>query len=552
MPSNPYTRATRGFHPLTLVAAFAIFVLAVHNDRLWRAIFAVWPDRSASDLAFLASVAVVLFVAISLPLQLVSQRHAIKPLLALLAAVAAGVSYFADNFGVTVERTMIANIAETDPNEVRDLLSWSLAWHLLLTGALPAAVLLAAPVRVVRWRTDLAVRAAALTGCLIALAGSAALFYQDYASLLRNNRQLRQMVNPVAPVWYGIGHLAIVLMPAKAQGPLQTIAATALRRTTPDSGERRPVLTVLAIGETARAANFGLTGYARDTTPELARLGVTAFEAESCATSTAESVPCLFAPFGREGFTTSRARGAENLLDLLIRAGFDVLWLDNNAGCKGVCARVPTERMSDLSDPAYCRDGECDDGILARRIEEIAAATRRDTVVVMHMIGSHGPAYYKRYPPTFRRFEPTCDTNQIQNCSREAIANTYDNTVLYTDHVLARAIRALAGARDRFDGALLYVSDHGESLGEGGLYLHGVPFAFAPKFQTRVPMVVWTSDGYLRQRMIDAGCLRAPRNDTLSHYNFFHTVLGLLDIETDAYRPALDPFASCRASGGRS
>lgn len=310
-----------------------------------------------------------------------------------------------------------------------------------------------------------------------------------------------------------------------------------------------PVLTVLVIGETARAANFGLNGYARPTTPRLAaEAGVINFrQVRSCGTSTAVSLPCMFLDVGRAGFSDTLALRRENLLDVLQRAGFAVLWRDNNSGCKGICDRVRHDDLTNADVPGLCMGGECHDEVLLHGLQEKLDALAGDTVVILHMKGSHGPAYYLRYPEMFEYFTPVCKTNQLDRCEREAIVNAYDNTLRYTDHVLARTIELLRRNADRFDASLLYVSDHGESLGERGLYLHGVPYALAPPEQTHVPMLMWLSQSAEQRFGIDAACLHRKQEEALSHDNLYHSTLGLLDVQTRVYRARDDVFSSCRS-----
>lgn len=540
-------------HPLTLVLLFSVFLLAAHNHRLWQEIGQVWSGRSAHDLLFLGSLGVFFLVLVALPLQiiafpLIAFPRLLKPVLAGLALIAAGISFFMDSYGVLVEKTMIANIVETDMREAGDLLSWPLAWHMLLTGVLPAALILSVRLTRSGWKREALLRAGAILGSVAAVGLIAVLFFQDYASLARNNRQIRHMVNPVTALYsavvYALGTDSKV--PAGPPAPIARLVSLGDGWKAPD---RKPLLFVFVLGETARAANFSLNGYGRTTNPELATLPVVSFTGvSSCGTSTAESVPCIFSPLGRSDYSPGKAKASENLLDLLGKAGLDVVWLENNSGCKGVCARVPTETLAirDEADKAFCDTEGCMDMLLVERLRRIAATMERDTVVVLHQMGSHGPAYYRRYTEEFRRFAPTCDTSQFQDCDPNTIANSYDNSILYTDHVLAEAIHVLDAVSDRTDTALLYVSDHGESLGEGGAFLHGLPYAIAPEGQKHVPMIYWNSGGFQRRVRLAQGCLTRDRARPLSHDNIFHTMLGLLDIETDAYKPVLDAFADCR------
>jgi lipid A ethanolaminephosphotransferase len=304
---------------------------------------------------------------------------------------------------------------------------------------------------------------------------------------------------------------------------------------------------VLVVGETARAANWGLNGYARQTTPELAQLPVINFpDVTSCGTNTEVSVPCMFAPVGRRDYDAARIRGSESLLHVLARAGVAVLWRDNQSGCKGVCEGLPQEEIVKLDPPGLCSDGRCLDEALLAGLDERLATAKGTQLLVLHMLGNHGPSYFRRYPPAFERFKPACTKDDLQLCSREEVVNAYDNALLYTDHVLARVIAKLHGAAARVDSALLFVSDHGESLGENNLYLHGMPYAIAPDVQTRVPMVMWLSSGLPADAGLDPDCLRRRAAQPATHDNLFHTILGLLDVKTALYDPAWDLAQACR------
>jgi len=180
-------------------------------------------------------------------------------------------------------------------------------------------------------------------------------------------------------------------------------------------------------------------------------------------------------------------------------------------------------------------------------LQEKIDSMQGHSVVVLHMMGSHGPAYYKRYPASFERFQPACRESQFSRCERSEIINSYDNTIVYTDYVLSQVIELLqSNDRHGLPSAMIYASDHGESLGESNIYLHGLPYALAPDVQKHVPMLLWVSPKMQAEFHIDTACLKHRSHEPVSHDNFFHSVLGLLDVETDVYRPGLDIFASCR------
>jgi lipid A ethanolaminephosphotransferase len=340
---------------------------------------------------------------------------------------------------------------------------------------------------------------------------------------------------------------------AQATKPLQAIGEDAKLLPKPTSEATAP-LVVLILGETARAANFGLGGYARDTTPQLRQLQaqgdlVYFSDVKSCGTSTQASVPCMFSHLGKSAYESSNDR-YESVLDVLQRAGMAVLWLDNQSGCKGVCDRVPNVATTALKVPEYCTSGECLDEVMLHELPKQLAALdpakrAKGTVVVMHQMGSHGPAYYKRSPTAMKSFQPECSSHALQNCPPEHIVNAYDNSILYTDHFIAKTVKWLQ-TQSR-PTALMYLSDHGESLGERGLYLHGMPYSLAPKEQTHVPMLVWLSKPLQKERQWGMNCLQAQSAKALSHDHLFHSLLGLAQVSTQLSKPELNLFSACAA-----
>jgi lipid A ethanolaminephosphotransferase len=395
-------------------------------------------------------------------------------------------------------------------------------------------------------------RGSLLLGSVLLLAGLLLAVFQPLSSLMRNQRELRYLVTPANVLWS-----AGAVVAADLRGAARPREAIGLDATAGPSWALRskPLVLVLVVGETARAANWGLSGYARQTTPQLAALPVLNFpQASGCGTNTEVSLPCMFAPVGRRSYDETRIRGQQSLLHVLARAGAAVHWRDNQSGCKGVCEDLPADTVSALVAPGLCSGEHCQDEGLVRDLDQRLArlrGTRGVQVWVLHMLGSHGPAYHRRYPPAFARFQPACAHDELRLCSAQEIANAYDNTLLYTDHVLASAIAKLQAAAGSVDSALLYASDHGESLGEMGLFLHGLPWPIAPDVQKRVPMVFWASAGFEQGAGFDPGCLQPQLQRSaagpVSHDHLFHTVLGLLDVHTALHEPALDLVNGCRA-----
>jgi lipid A ethanolaminephosphotransferase len=470
-------------------------------------------------------------------------RWVVRPLLTVLVVVSATAAWYMRSYAVMLDPGMIQNVLRTDAHEARELLSLDLLAWVLGWSVLPVAFIWMVKLRPVAPLRAVLLRAGAvLAACVVA---TLAFFTvsRDLTAFLRNQREARYLITPGNFI-YGLAvqsarrveDVRVVREPVGTDAHFVRAVY-----------EKPPRVLVLVIGETARAANFSLLGYPRETNPELARAGVTAFsDVTSCGTSTEVSVPCMFSPYGRAQYDERRIRNSEGLLDVLVRAGYVVRWLDNQSGCKGVC------NGPGIGFEKPCPAGECRDEILAQRLSAELPRVAANTVFVLHMMGNHGPAYYRRYSAQFRRFLPDCATAELRDCSREQVVNAYDNAILYTDHVLAGVIRTLSDDPRRLESAMIYVSDHGESLGEHGLYLHGVPYAIAPQYQTHVPMLVWLSKQMTSSGDVDGECLRRKSHQPFSHDNLFHSVLGLMDVQTSAYRSSSDIFNGCRGGGART
>lgn len=531
---------------LTLLCSLALVVF--YNGQFWGTLLAAMPARGAGELAFVASFGVLLVILFNLFLQAVPATL-LRPVLTLALVAAAAISHFAGTYGTVIDRHMIASLLQTDFREARDLLSTSMALRLLLLGLLPSLIVWRIPLARRTWRRASAVRLGTIVSSVALLVLILWPGYQDYAFFLREHRQLGGMVNPATAL---IATVKLAMDEPLAAGPPRQVAGDLARPAALGGGDK-PMVMVLVLGETARAANFSLNGYGRDTNPELAALPVISFSnVRSCGTSTAESVPCMFSHLGRAEYSKRAAAATENLLDIVQRAGLTVRWIENNSGCKGVCERVSTERAAAGAAGGHCPDGECLDEVLLHPLQRLLQETSEDSLIVLHMNGSHGPAYFRRYPEGFKAFSPTCDTSEIRSCSPQAVMNAYDNTIVYTDHVLASAISALQAEAERIDAVMLFVSDHGESLGESSTWLHGLPYAVAPDVQKHVPMIVWASDGYRLRQGLDYDCLHGQSDTSISHDHLFHSVLGLLGVRTDIYDPELDFSVHCTATGSVS
>lgn len=529
----------------TLILLVVAFMIATANGSWWQTVTTGRSWGSLGTWGFVTACFIALVALHFAVLAAVANQWIIKPLLSVLVITAAGAAYYMRAFAMILDPSMVQNVLHTDAREASDLLSWNMFVWIALWSALPIVFIWWVRVARIGLMKALRVRVATVLGALIIAVLAVLTMSRDIFSFMRNHHEARYLITP-GNFLYGLGVNSIRRV-ADASAPREVVGKDA--RVIHVAMASKPRVLVLVVGETARAANFSLLGYARETNPELEKLDVTAFsQVTSCGTSTEVSVPCMFSQFGREDYDERRIRNSEGLLDVLVHAGYTVKWIDNQSGCKGVCNGngIEVSRPDPSTAPDLCDDKECYDGILARRLDSELKAIRGDTVLVMHMMGNHGPAYFKRYPPEFRRFTPDCRTAQLRDCTREEVVNAYDNAIVYTDHVLARIVASLARSADRMTSAMLYVSDHGESLGEGGLYLHGFPYAIAPSQQTHVPMVLWLSPTLTSTGDVSTRCVRDRADEPYSHDNLFHSVLGLLNVRTAVYRPDRDIFDGCR------
>ena len=548
--SSPLSPASSASHPATLVVLVSLWLASVCNLPLWRAVAALPGTEGLRGWGFALAFMVLVAAGNAAVIGLLAWGRALKPVLGvMLLAGAAGV-YFMWSYGIVIDTTMLVNVLQTDPREAGDLLNWRMAAALLLLAAPPLVWLLRRPVRRLGWWRQLWHGVLLILAAVLVGVGSLLLVFQDFAATMRNHTQLRYLINPLNSL-YAVADLTTrpLRMDTRTLAPLGRDAQLGTSYAT----QAQPPLLVLVVGETARAANFTLNGYERPTTPLLsARQDLAnAPDAWACGTSTAASLPCMFSHLGRAEFG-KRKTDAEGLLDVLQHAGLGVVWIDNQSGCKGVCDRVTEIGTARLADAQLCPGGDCQDTIMLRDLDAHIAALpperrARGVVVVLHQMGSHGPAYAKRSLPAHKRFTPECQTNALQQCSREQVVNAYDNSIVATDFFLNATIEWLQARAHQAQTALLYVSDHGESLGENNLYLHGLPYAIAPDVQKHVPWIAWLSPALQARSGVTTACLqREWAHQRLSHDNYFHSVLGLLDVHTSAYQDSLDAFAPCR------
>ncbi len=462
-------------------------------------------------------------------LALVSERL-LKPFCMLGALGNAVAVYFVATYHVVLDETMMGNVLNTDFAESVEYLHPLLILYVLALGVLPCWLLTRVRIR----RTPRMQLAALAAACLLTTAGWCLLAARSWLWFDENSKRVGGMIMPWSYLINSGRYLTPRLLASEVQRPLPPASFAA----DPDAEK---TVVVLVIGEAARAKDFQLYGYDRPTNPLLSRAGVVALkDATACATYTTAAVRCMLSNV-ETGSPFSRAY--EPLPSYLQRNGVDVIWRTRNWGEPPI--RVQTyQQASDLA--AQCAGAHCDyDEVLLTGLEQrIESASSRRVFVVLHQSGSHGPAYYSKYPPELERFKPVCRSVELGRCTRDELVNAYDNTIVYEDYFLARVIGLLGQLKDTA-ALLIYMSDHGESLGEYGLYLHGIPYALAPQVQKEVPFVIWMSDAFMRRKAVQIGRLESQRRH--SQRDVFHTVMGAFSMRSAAYRGEYDIFSDAFA-----
>lgn len=309
----------------------------------------------------------------------------------------------------------------------------------------------------------------------------------------------------------------------------------------------RKTLVVLVIGESARAKNFSLNGYNRNTNELLIDPVINFSNFYSCATFTHLSLKCMFSPFTRDEFSVERALAMGNILDILNLVNVKTMWVSNNSGSYQVKRYVLNNVNPDIiqaTKSGLCDSFGCYDELMLQSMNKYIVKGS-DNFVVLHTQGSHLP-YHEKYPVGFTKWNPVCTASAPENCTdKESMINAYDNSIYYTSYFLQQLINLLKSYKSEFDTLMIYMSDHGESLGEDGVYAHGRPYAIAPDEQKHIPAMMWISEEMATNHKINIECMNAKKNARLSHDYLFHTLLNVFEIKTTVYDNTLDLFDKC-------
>jgi lipid A ethanolaminephosphotransferase len=512
------------FYYFILLAS--LFITFVYNLKFLKILYGKIGFSSFSSIYFFFAIIIAIIAVISILLLIFGQKYVLKPLTIFLIILSAILSFYNQQFGVTVDEHMITNTLETDVHEAMDLISVGLFIHFFFLGIIPCVIIYFVEIEYESFKKDFLIRLSLIITAFLIVAVITFANFKQVSFITRQNNTLNQHITPLYTLMsaYRLTRLSL-------QGESKF---TKLGEDAKLIKNDKKTIGIMVVGETARSDRFSLNGYQKETNPYLKDKGVFSFKNTiSCGTATAYSVPCMFFLNGEENYTRIKAKKQSNVLDVLSFAGVKTIWVNNNSSCKKVCERIETIDL--LKDSV----GEDKNTILDEKLlnitSQILKNNKEDILIVLHTMGSHGPRYYKRFPEKFAKFKPFCNNDTPQNCSKDELNNAYDNTILYTDYLLSKLIDILKEKKE-YNTFMFYASDHGESLGEHGIYLHGLPKKIAPKEQTDFAMVLWLSDQMIKNQNINSSKIKSMVNKQLNHDYLPHTLLNLFKVQSSVYK----------------
>ena len=513
-----------------LVLLVALWIVLFDNASFFKHLINVYP-LNETYIPFNISVTLVTFLFYALALLLLSWKYITKPILIILLILAAVENYFMQTYNILIDKTMIENTVQTDIHEALDLMNWKIFAYLIILGLLPSYFVYNSTITYKSFQSEIFSKLKWVMSIVVIIILLMLPFSKHYTSFLREHKTIRFYSNPA----HGLFSLGSYI---KAQLKDKNVPIKQIGLDAKIDEKRKKRVVIMVVGEAARADHFSLNGYNKETNPLLKKENIINFSnIYSCGTTTAVSVPCMFSIYDKSDYSTNKGLHTENVVDVLDHAGVDVIWRDNNSNSKGVADRVTYQYYKDNTHNTLCKD-ECRDEGMLIGLDKIIEESQKDLLIILHQMGNHGPAYYKRYPKEFEIFTPTCQTNQLEACTQEEISNAYDNALRYTDYFLSKTINLLKKYEGEMDTAMYYMADHGESLGENGMYLHGIPYFIAPDHQKHVASVVWLGKNFsLNQKAI-----KLISNKKFSQDNLFSTLLGLFDVQSSIYEKEMDIF----------
>lgn len=469
--------------------------------------------KSFTGVSIIVSLVIAMLVANAFALFLIFflSRLVGKILLVLFFIINAVAVYFINTYSVIIDESMIGNVLNTNYSESSSFFSIKLVLYVVLLGILPSIFIIKAKIITVTVKKFLVSISLTLLFLLtLAFANASNWLWID-----KNSKTLGGLAMP----WSYAVNIPLFYIHQFKKNEKEILLPDATIK------DNQKSVVILVIGESARSENFSLYGYPKNTNPLLSKTpNVSHFNATSDATYTTAGVKSIV-----EHENTDELY--EILPNYLYRNNVDVIWRTTNWGEPPVHIKNYQNREALMPN---CKGDGCDyDGILLSGLkEQILASKKNKILIVLHTSTSHGPTYSKKYPAQFEIFKPVCNSVELGNCSHTELVNAYDNTIVYTDYLLANVIEDLKQLQE-YKSAMIFVSDHGESLGENNLYMHGLPRSIAPKQQYEIPFIVWTSDNSARQM---------KPNKILTQNYVFHSVLNFLNIQSPVYKEQMNIF----------
>lgn len=530
----------RNFSQYKLIFLSTLFFTLFYNFSFFTNVVNTYSFQGFNKI-YVLSTAILLISFLTLFFTILSSKYTTKPILLITTVISAFTAYFMDTYHVVIDSEMIRNSLQTNLAESSDLFSFKLVLYVFFLAILPSYFIYKIKIEYKPFRKELFSKLKTVVLSIIVILIILFSFNKFYTSFFREHKPLRFHVNPIYWI-YSVGNY---INKSLNSGPIVLKEIGTDAKVIPEKTieeEEKKELIIMVVGEAARADKFSLNGYEKDTNPLLKQEEIINFpNMYSCGTATAQSVPCMFSIFDKADYDYKKGISTQNVLDVLKHTNnIDILWRDNNSDSKGVALRVDFEDYRTSQTNTKCDDVECrDEGMLLGLDEYIKNHKDKDILIVLHQMGNHGPAYYKRYPKEFEKFTPVCKTNQLEECTQEEVSNAYDNAILYTDYFLSKVINFLKPYSNTHETAMFYMSDHGESLGENGFYLHGMPYMIAPNEQKHIASLLWLGDGEMKEDY-NIEKLNTYKNKEFSQDNLFHTLLGLFEVETDVYKKDMD------------
>lgn len=468
--------------------------------------------KNLNGIVLIASLIILMLLVNSFVFYLIFflSRFVGKFLLVLFFIINAIAVYFINTYSVIIDESMIGNVLNTNYQESSSFFSIKLILYIILLGFIPSIYIIKVKIINVTFRRFIITSSLSLLFILTLVFGNGS----NWLWIDENSKTLGGLAMP----WSYTVNISLFYIHKHKANEKEILLPNATIK------DNKKSVVVLVIGESARSQNFSLYGYDKNTNPLLSKTPkLFHFNATSCATYTTEGVRCIL-----EHANTNKLY--EILPNYLYRNNVEVIWRTTNWGEPPV--HIKNYQTRSALKP-NCKGEGCNyDEILLNGLkEQIVASTKNKILIVLHTSTSHGPTYNKKYPPQFESFKPVCNSVELGNCSQTELINAYDNTIVYTDYILSELIKNLKQLQD-YNSAMIFVSDHGESLGENNLYMHGLPISIAPKEQYDIPFIVWVSDGSKQLKP----------NKTLTQNHVFHSVLNFLNIQSPVYNEEMNIF----------